>query len=501
MSTVLGIDVGSTATKAVLVAADGVLLASATLEHQVGTPAAGRYEHDADLVWWHDVARIARKVIALTDGDVTVEAVGLSACGPCIVPVDADGNPLRPGILYGVDTRATSQVDRLVGRIGEAEILTAFGMPLTSQSVGPKLQWMYEEEPDLYARTAAFLTANGYAAFRLTGRQCVDHHQAAYFAPYYRNGQWDPAYDEADIVSRLPDLLWSTEVVGTVTPEASSLTGLPVGIPVTIGSSDGLTGAYGAGALRDGDAVLNYGTTLAVSIFASPGGPNIAGIWRTPGALPGQQSLAAGLSTGGALLSWFLKELARDLPAEGSLASSAYGQLAAEAGDSPAGGGGLLLLPYFAGERTPIYDPGAAGVLLGLRLHHTRGDIYRALLEGTAHGVRHVLDEMGKAAEIAAPVRAVGGGTATSLWMQIVSDVTGYTQQTVTPHHGSPIGAAFLAALGCGLTSGDTDLDGWVLPAQVITPDAGTKQIHDQRHAAYLDAYLRTRPLIEALGA
>lgn len=501
VSAVLGIDIGTRSTKAMLIGLDGDLLGVTSVEHPVTSPAPGLFEHDPERVWWQDTVTVIRGLIELAPHGVRVAAVGLSSCGPCLVPIDAAGQPLRAGILYGVDTRACRQIKSLERRIGTAEVLARYGMPLTSQTVGPKVQWIARQEPKLYARTSTFLTANGYVAFRLTRRRCVDHHQAAYFAPYYRNGAWDPTYDEDRVISRLPDLVWSTEVIGQVTAEASSQIGLPRGIPVVIGSSDGLTGAYGAGALHDGEAVLNYGSTLAVTAFAPRSAAN-GGVWRTPGARPEQDSLAAGLSTGGVLTTWFREHFARDLPTgDNAGVSAAHAQLAKEARRSVPGARNLLLLPYFAGERTPIYDPGAAGVLLGLRLHHTRGDLYRAILEGTAHGVRHVLDEMTRMSAPIIRIRAIGGGTATPLWLQIVTDITGVLQQTISPHHGAPLGAAFLAALGTGLASDDDQLDRWIRVTSSITPNARLKASYDRRHQIFLDSYHQTRSLLTELDA
>jgi xylulokinase len=496
---VLGIDIGTQSTKAVLMSGVGALIASSIIEHAVNNPAPGCFEHDAEAAWWSGPVLATRRVLADAGPGVAVAAVGLSACGPCIVPVDAAGNALRPAILYGVDTRASEQIARFERLLGPAAILSAYGMPITSQTAGPKIDWLIENEPDVYARTTHLLTANSYLASRLTDHRCIDHHQAAYFAPYYRDGQWDSSHDESGILAKLPELRWSNEIVGAVTSAAAVETGLPEGVPVVIGSSDGLTGAYGAGVHRSSRGVINYGTTLGITVFSSQA-ETAGGVWRTPGAVADQMCLVAGLSTGGVLTTWFRDVFAGDLPSDDIVTTTAaFQQLAAEAAGSPPGASGLLLLPYFAGERTPIYDPDAAGVLLGLRLHHSRGDLYRAVLEGTAFGVRHVLEEMGRMDAAVESLRSVGGGTATRLWQQIVSDVTGIRQEIVSPHHGAPVGAALLAALGTDLTTGTGAVEKWVAISDEITPDPDVRDVYDARFATYLSAYERTRPLITEL--
>jgi xylulokinase len=491
----LGIDVGTRSTKAVALDAQGTVLTAAAVHHPVLNRQPGHFEHDATQVWWLGVVAAIRSLLISLPAGVTVGGLGLSCCGPCFVPVDESGQPLRGGILYGVDTRAATQVSRLEQEIGADSILADFGMPLTSQSIGPKIDWLAEEEPEIYAATANLLPANSFAAWHLTGQLRIDHHQAAYFAPYYRAGGWDRTYDRIGVVDRLPALAWSQEVVGHTSTAAAAETGLPQGVPVILGSSDGLTAAYGSGAVEEGNAVLNYGSTLGLTVMTSEAS-GAGGVWITPGAVPGQRCLAAGLATGGALTTWFIDQFAREL----GNADEAHRVLADEAERSSPGANGLLLLPYFAGERTPIYDPGAAGVLLGLRLAHTRGDLYRALLEGTGFGVRHLLEELSSMGIAVTTLRTVGGGTRTPLWQQIVSDISGVTQQVVTDHHGAAAGAAVLALVATGAAVGPT---AWKLAPESIvrrvTPSVTLGPLYEQRYRLFRETYERTRPLIDGL--
>lgn len=496
---VLGVDIGTGSAKAVLVGLDGALLAEETWRHAVSRPAPGQFEHDADKVWWSGLVTVVRRLLAAAP-HIQVEAIGLSACGPCVVPIDEAGRALRPGILYGVDTRATRQVAEAEARIGARAVADLYGMPLTSQSIGPKIDWLAENEPQVYERTSRLLTANGYLGYRLTGGHFVDHHQAAYFQPYYRDHDWDGTFDRSEVRSRLPELVWSDQVIGTVHAGASAETGLAEGLPVVLGSSDGLTGAYGAGG-RPGVPVLNYGTTLGLTVLSSGRtGHRTGGLWRTPGAFAGELCTVGALSTSGALTEWFLEVFGKDVQASAPDRATAFERLEAEARLSPADGTGPLVLPYFAGERTPIYDPGAKGVILGLTLEHTRGDLYRAVLEGTAYAVRHLVEEMGAMGVDVPVLRVVGGGTSSRLWLQIVSDVTGIPQQVVSPQLGAPLGAAFLAAAGCGLAAGPDAVEHWTGSGSSYAPDPGAQAIHEVRYAAFRSAYTTTRPLLDALG-
>lgn len=498
----IGIDIGTHSTKGVLVTHDGTILRQTTVQHDVSMPHPGWFEHDADGVWWSDTVDVSRQLMADIPRSVDVAAVGISACGPCLVPLDDAGLPLRPGILYGVDTRASAQIATLEDDLGSDAIVALCGMPLTSQSVGPKLLWLRDEEPETYEAASCVLTATGYVVYRLTGEFCVDHHQAGYFAPFYSldEGCWTTVPSiHGSPEALLPRLVWSDEVAGTVSSLAARLTGLPAGIPVVAGSSDGLNDAIGAGIVSPGDAVIRYGSTMAVVAIATTA-KRTGALWITPGAQRSQLNVAAALSASGSVTSWFRRELAQELPQETATeVSDAHQQLVNEARMSPQGAGGLLVLPYFAGERTPFYDPGARGVMIGLTLAHTRGDMYRAVLEGAAFGVRHVLEAMRDAGVEINLLRAVGGGATDDLWMQIVSDVTGETQEIAEPRVGAPYGAAFLAALAVGSVSGLAAAESWVHASRTIRPRPQARADYDRRYRVFRELYTRTRDLLDEL--
>jgi xylulokinase len=488
---VAGVDIGTRSSKAVLVdPRDGTLVAQASVAHGVDLLPGGGAEHDADAVWWGGTRDLlVRLVAALAPGDV-IAAVGLSACGPCIVPIDTSGDPLRGGMLYGIDTRATAEVAELDARYGAASS-DRFGMPFSSQSAWAKILWVERHEPEVAAATATWLTANGFVASRLTGARAIDHHQAAYLAPAYEGGSWT-----TEAGSRiLPPLSWSGDAVGEVTPEAAQATGLAPGTPVVIGSSDGATDPLGAGVAAGPTALVRYGSTLGVTVVADGGVPAVEGLWRTPGNHPGETMLVGGLSTGGSITTWMREEFGRELPqADEAQIRAAHAALVAEAAASPAGSRGVLTLPYFAGERTPFIDPGARGVIAGLGLATTRGDLYRSALEGTAYGLRHLLEAAAAGGVEVTRLRAVGGGVAADLWVQIASDVTGLTQDVVDPHLGAPYGAARLAAESADLRSREDP--SWSRVARTIEPQPDRRALHDRRYAAMRRLYDVTRPVI-----
>jgi xylulokinase len=503
MDVVIGVDIGTRSSKAVLCRPDGSIAAEAAAEHGVSFPLPGHMEHDADGVWWSDTTSLLRQLTASAPAGSRVAAVAVSAIGPCLLPVDVSGRPLRPGILYGSDTRAAAQIAALEERHGAA--LTRFaGIRLTSQAAGPKILWLRERESDVYARTASLLTSTGYVVFRLTGVQTIDHHNASYFAPFYdvTQARWDFRFaDDAIPEGLLPELSWPGEIVGRVTPEAAAQTGLPVGTPVTAGTTDGAAEAVGAGVREPGDLMVSYGSTSAL-VLVLDRYRSVPTAWVTRGSSPGEYVCTLAMSTTGSITSWFREQFARELPGGGwEQVRAAHAHLVGEAERSPVGARGLLVLPYFSGERSPFYDPLARGVIAGLSLSHTRGDIYRAIMEATAYGIRHNVESMTGGRVRVRRVVAAGGGAASRLWLQIVSDVTGLTQEVTAAFAGAAYGNAYLAARAVGLIDpGEAAADGWVHTSDRVYPDPATARLYADRYRSYRDLYETTRDIVHDLA-
>jgi len=484
----LGVDIGTSSSKGVLATPAGEVLATAERPHELSLPRPGHAEHDAESIWWADFTAICRELGERAPAPPA--AVCVSGIGPCLLAADAGGRPLRPAILYGIDTRATAEIEELTERYGAEAIATRGGSLLSTQAVGPKLLWLQHNEPEVWSATARMLMASSFAVLRLTGEYVLDHHSASQCDPLYDLGAGAWAEDWASEIApglALPRLVWPAEVAGTVTPEAAAATGLPAGIPVAAGTIDAWAEAASAGVQAPGDTMLMYGTTMFIVAVQEQARTHPV-LWATTGVLPGTHCLAGGMATSGALTGW-LRRIAGDLP---------YEQLVAEAGKVPAGSSGLVVLPYFAGERTPIFDPAARGAVLGLTLSHGRGHLYRALLEGTAYGVRHNLEALDEAGAAARRLVAVGGGTRGGLWTRIVSDVTGRPQEIPA----QTIGAAYGDALFAGLAAGLVDVEAeWNPIHGTVEPDAAAGVLYDELYAIYRDLYPATAPHAHALAA
>lgn len=493
MSYTLGIDIGTYESKGVIADAQGRIIASASRGHEMIIPRPGWAEHRADEDWWGDFITITGQLLSLSDIDPKlIGAVACSAIGPCMLPVDKEGKPLMNGVLYGVDTRASSQIEQLNQEIGEQTILKRCGNALTSQSVGPKILWLRQTRPDIFKKTAKILTSTSYLTFKLTGNYVIDHYTAANFSPFYDISRQDWQFDLAQscTAEQLPKLLWSTQIAGTITQEAAMQTGLIAGTPVTCGTIDAAAEAVSIGALNEGDMMIMYGSTIFIILITSQQLANPQ-LWHAPWLFNDQKATMAGLATSGTLTHWFRDHLARDLPR-----SEAFSHLTKEAECIAPGADGLICLPHFSGERTPLHDPMAKGAYFGLTLTHGRGHLYRATIEGIANATRQITDNFAANGQRPLRVLAVGGGTKNNVWLQATSDITGLDQIICQHMSGASYGNAFLAALALGRVKAG-DITKWNETRQIIK--ARPHQIYEDQYKLFQQLYRQTKDIASAL--
>lgn len=490
MRCTLGVDVGTSTSKGVLVDEHGGIVATAVVAHDVQRPRPGWVEMDGEI-WWDEFAALARDLLGQRP-EAEVAAVGVSGMGPCVLLADDRDLPVRPAILYGVDTRSGDEIARMTAELGEDEITRIGGSRLTSQAAGPKIAWVFDHEPDAAARARRLFMPASFLALKLTGEYVLDHQSASQTSPLYdvENGGWhEPWWDRYATGIERPRLLWAGDIAGAVTDAAAHVTGIATGTPVIAGTIDAWSEAVSVGAHGSGDLMLMYGTTMFL-IATDESTLRTPSMWTTVGAFAGTRNLAGGLATSGAITAW-LKDLTE----------ADYPTLLAEAEASGPGAHGLVMLPYFAGERTPILDPDARGVIAGLTLTHTRGDLYRAALEATALGVRHNVETMRAAGADIRRIVAVGGGTQGALWLRIVSDATGLTQQVPRTTIGASYGAAFLAATAIAESDAAPSIAEWNPVAETIVPDPEASRVYDALFDRYLRLYAGTKDVMHELAA
>lgn len=485
----LGIDLGTASSKAVVTTFDGRVVCSEMVPHQFTMPRPGWAEVDAELVWWSDVVALAQLILSQIDKN-DLAGMSISGVGPCLLVCDAQNSPLRPAILYGIDMRATNEISELTRRYGADKIIARGGTALSTQAIGPKMLWVSRNEPHVWARSRRWFNSNSYIVARLTNEYVLDHHTASQCDPLYDIHKFDwyqPYVEDLCPTVDMPRLLWPSDIAGEITREAALLTGLPEGLPVSIGTVDAWAEAFSAGVRKPGDLMLMYGSTMFM-VQVLPELRTSPMLWTTAGVLPNTYTFAAGMATSGSLTAWMST----------LFGGESFETLIEEATTSVAGSHGLLTLPYFAGERTPVFDPQARGVIAGLSLRHTRGDLFRSVYEGIAFGIRQILEIFdGTGAGATQRIFAVGGGTKGGLWTQIVSDVTRRTQIIPEQTIGACYGDAWLAGVGIGAVDPTSD---WSRPSEIVQPDNPTSDIYDQLFSTYKELYVSTQSQVHTLA-
>lgn len=501
----LGIDIGTSASKGVLIDAECRIVAQASCQHETENPQDGWYQHDAEAIWWGDFCRLSRELIEHAGIEASqIRCVGLSALGCDCVPVDEDCHALAPAILYGVDARSKPQIDELLSEYGPDRARQLFGHDPCSSDIAPKVLWFKENMPEVHERAAKFLTASSYLCAKLTGRFTIDRYLAEDFLPLYDRGTWQ--VDERGCArfcrpDQMAEVMAATDIAGVITDRAAVETGLARDTPVLVGTGDSGAEAISTGVFCPGDMMVQLGST-AYFIYLADHMVDDARLWPGTFIIPGTYGICAGTNTAGALTAWLRRELYCDaVDAERSGGPDAYEVMARDAGQVGPGADGLLCLPYFAGERTPLNDPEARGVFFGLTERHTRGHMVRAALEGIAYTVAAHVDIIER--DHGLPIEhimLVGGGTKNPVWMQAIADVCGREVSVAKVTVGACFGDALMAALAGGAYSSWGELARVLGVAQTIEPDMDAHELYASRRHIFDELYARNCDLMHELG-
>ncbi|GAB5602344.1 FGGY-family carbohydrate kinase [Thermus sp. FJN-A] len=485
---VVGVDVGTTAVKVLLLDEEARPLRSWEHPHALLTPRPGFAEEDPEA-WWQGVVEGLRRVLAGLDPR-RIRGLGVSGMVPALVLHDARGRPLAPAPLQN-DARAVAEILELKGRFGDDWLFARTGATWNQQVVAPKLLWFRRHRPEVWAGVRWVSGSYEHVTFRLTGVR----YQEANWA--LESGLWDPQGETwlAEVLEAVgadPVLLGPVrrplEVVGGLTREAAAVTGLPEGLPVIAGSADHIAAALAAGLLVPGEAVIKLGGA-GDFLYAVDRFDPVRELFIDFHDVPGLFVLNGCMATTGSLLRWF-----RDAFRPGV----GFAELDLEAEPVPPGGEGLLVLPYFLGEKTPIHDPEARGTVVGLTLAHTPAHLWRALLEGVAYAYRHHVEVLEGRGHRVERYFVMDGGARSALWRRVLASVL-----EAPVHHlaggerGSAYGVAFLAGVAAGLW-GFQDLKREV--AGVTEPEVGWTQVYRELYPLYRETYRRLKDLYPKLG-
>lgn len=495
----IGIDVGTSSAKAVLMDENGTVVNVVAPEYPFETPRPLWAESDpAD--WWEATVKAIRGLLeGIHPGDVA--AVGLTGQMHGLVLLDAGGGVLRPCIMWN-DQRTGKECAELTETVGAAEILRITGNPVLPGFTAPKIRWVQKHEPEVWEKTAHILLPKDFIRHRLTGERVTDVSDASGMALLDVGGRrWSPRMLEACGVQQemMADVMESVEVSGRLSAEAARATGLPEGLPVAAGAGDQAAGAIGCGIVSPGVVSCTLGTSGVLFAHAEDFAPDKDGrLHAFCSAVPGKwHFMGVQLSSAGAF-QWFHKSLG---------GGASMDELNAEAAEVAPGSEGLFFLPYLTGERTPHPDPHARGAFTGLTLRHGRAHMTRAVFEGVTFGLRDALEIMRDLGLRPKQIVASGGGAKSPLWRQILADIFATPIVTVNATEGAAYGAALLGGVSAGVFDNVGAACRSVLRETSLTEPGPARNVYDDFYAEFAKLYpalreshARTAALVEKHG-
>lgn len=488
----LGIDVGTSGLKTVLMESSGKILASAGREYPTHHPHPGWAEHDPED-WWKATCETIQEVLSVSKADPgAIAGIATSGLAPTMLPMDEKGTPLSMGAIWA-DKRAEPQCEWVREHVGEEKIAQLNATGIVSFFAGPKFIWLREHNPDLFDKTYKFLQANSYISYRLCGTFSLTYTNLTMFLMAdVSKGTWSEEMLEVFQfpVEKFPDIHQAEEVIGEVHKEAAMATGLKPGTPVLGGTVDTAAAALGVGSAYNGQCFVSMGTGLNLCVCAEKPLAD-SSLICFPHAVPDVWLVDAIMTSTGASLKWFRNQLAgEEREAAEKAGIDPYDLLTRAAADVPPGANGLIFLPYVMGELAPIYDDDARGTYIGIAPDTTKAHMTRAILEGTAMGLRQNLDYIEETGTPVEELRIVGGATKSTLWNQIHADILNKPIGVPVLAEGAALGDAILAGFGVGVYPDiQKAADDIGQLRETYQPEPATSQRYDQLRAIYAQMY------------
>ncbi len=508
MTHLIGTDIGTLGTKTVLVDADGDVKASAYEEYGVLNPHPGWAEQWPD-VWVQATFKTIRQTIEhsrIDPGDIAGACIS-SLYGGSGIPVDREMRPLRPCIIWA-DRRATKECRWVRDSIGTERIFEVTGNVIDPYYGYTKMLWIRENEPSVWGRIHRLATPNAFAAYLLTGAESVDLSSAGNYGGVFdihRRTWSDEMMEDLGIPRAFfpEEIVSSEEIVGEVTPEGERLSGLRRGTPVSAGGIDAPVSALAGGAILDGDLASMLGTSMCNGFISHT--PRLSPrLVNFPYVVNGRRYTYGftGVVTAGYCVRWFRDELGKwEKRISEGVEEDAYQLLDLEASKAPPGSDGLVFLPHMmVGERAPYWDEHLRGGLLGLTVNHTKGHIFRAILEGVAYAMRYSIEA---AREAGLPIRRatlVDGGARSRLWRQIIADITGLSMDYIPEAQGAPLGDAILAGLGTGEIRDHRIIELWLGEKVKTEPDPLVTGRYEGYYRVYKESLEANREIFKKMG-
>ena len=487
---VLGIDVGTTALKAVALERERGIVAQAGLPHELYSLHSGWAEEDPER-WWTTTVEAIRQLLDVIPAR-SIEAIGVSGMVPAMVILDAAGKPLRRSIQQN-DARAVLEIEELRVAVDIDEFFRITGCVPNQQSIDTKWRWLQRHEPHVIERAAHLCGSYDFIVSRLTGHYSLEENWAAESGLYdVTHHRWHQPYlAHAGInPALLPPVHQPVEIVAGVSQAVADMTGLVAGTPVVAGSADHVAAALAAGLTQSGDILLKFGGAGDILYCDTRPDPDPHFFFDYHD-IPGLTLINGCMASSGSLVKWFSNQLANGASPQ---------ELDREAQSIEPGAGGVIALPYFLGEKTPIFDPSARGVFAGVMLHHTRAHLYRAILEAVCYGFAHHLALLREAGRPVRRVVAADGGSSSALWMQIAADVLNLPVQVVAGEAASALGAAYVAAMGAGMFADWHTIARFISQGPIYHPQSAHVARYQKGFALYRELYARLQSYLPELG-
>jgi xylulokinase len=496
----LGVDIGSTRMKAGLFDVQGKQIALKYEEYSILHEEPLAAVHDAKN--WLDSFKTLVRALLRTRGVARndIAAISVDCLCPSLIPVGRDGSPLMNSIFF-MDRRSIGEAEWIEKEIGSELFFSVAGNRVAHSAFSaPIMLWIKRKHPKIFANTSKFLHGNGFLEHYLTGETVMDWTNASFTLLFETRNRrcWSPKLCNllGLPMDKLPELRAPWDIVGGVTEEASLATGLARGTPVVAGGADTACAALGVGAVKSGDAMEDGGTATKLAVVTSKPDFPFESLNRCH-VVPDRWLLVAASSTTGALLRW-LKDILGTYKSEGKgHVAEDYRLMDSDAAKSPPGANGVIVLPYFApgGERSPIWDPYARGVIFGLTLANQRRDLVRAVLEASAYALKDNILMVEKYGIRVGSIRMSGGQAGSRLWREIKADVTGKSMAITTHLEATVFGTALLAGFGSGIYDDLGRISRELAPVlETRQPNNSATKLYNKNFAAFKDIYERLRP-------
>jgi len=485
----VGIDVGTTAIKLIVLDAQHLTCYEDSMAHPLYTEYPNWAEEDAFVWWEHTLVLLERatRYLSAENGGQTpqIRAIGVSGMVPAIVLLDDVGQPLRRSIQQN-DARCVAQIEALKGTLNQDQLFAQTGGYTNQQHVLPRLMWISQHEPGVWARIDRICGSYDWIVHNLTGQWSLEENwavESGLFDIHTRCWLTEQLDTYGIPLAWLPPVQSPLEIVGHVRPEVAQRTGLPEHVAVIAGSADHIASALSANVVEAGDLLIKFGGAGDI-LFCTEELVTHEQLFFDYHDIPGKYLLNGCMASSGSLVRWFVENFVPPSPT-----GNIYHELDDKAAQIGPGCDGLVVLPYLLGEKTPIFDPKARGVFFGLSLHHTPAHLFRAILESVIYGFRHHLDVLAERGLVPQRVFATNGGAKSRLWLQIAADILGLPLTSYKDHPGSSLGAAFLAGKAIDMYQEWAEIAECLPGSQFFRPNPKATETYDVTYQVYRNLY------------